>query len=291
MPSLKDLRTRIRSVKSTQKITSAMKMVAASKLRRSRENVEGVRPYAESMEKMVGNIVLYKSEAEASPLLLTGNPASSDHMVLVFTSDRGLCGGFNSTIIREVKKLIAQLESSGHNVHLWCVGKKGRDLLKREFGDRIFETMIDVAKRGLTYDQGEELANRLIRYLEDGKIGAVTAVYSNFRSALVQQVTHKQLIPFPEFRIPEHPQYLHTLEPSIDTLMQQVLPANLATQILRIMLESDASENGARTTAMDNATRNAKEVIDKLQIKYNRTRQAMITKELIEIISGAESVK
>ncbi len=289
MASLKDLRIRINSVKSTQKITSAMKMVAAAKLRRAQEHALAARPYAERMERVLGGLASSMAGQDGAPALLAGNGRSRVHLVVVMTSDRGLCGAFNSSIVRGAKRLLRDLLREGKDVKLFCVGRKGRDQLKREYGSLIVGDMEDVGKPSLRYDSGAAVAQRLAGMFEAGEFDVCTIVYNKFKSVISQIVTVQQLIPFP---IPTAgaPQSPHECEPDEADLLALLLPRNLAVQVFRALLENVASEQGARMTAMDNATRNAGDMINRLTITYNRTRQAAITKELIEIISGAEAV-
>jgi F-type H+-transporting ATPase subunit gamma len=292
MPSLKDLRTRIKSVKATQKITSAMKMVAAAKLRRAQEKVIASRPFSKAMSRLLGDLLLQQDQLEHPPLLLTGREDINDHLVVVVTSDRGLCGGFNGAIARETRSLIRSLESQGIPVKLLCIGRKGRELLRRDHSSKILETLTDIGKKGLKFSEALSIARLLNDYLEKGSISKATIIYSTFKSALTQTVTREQLIPY----IPEETSQeeigksLYEYEPDQQILLKEILPRNLAVQLYQVILETIASEQGARMTAMDNATRNARDVIKRLELNYNRTRQSVITKELIEIISGAEAL-
>lgn len=294
MPSLKDLRVRIKSVKSTQKITSAMKMVAAAKLRRAQEQAEQARPYADRMARMLGSLAGAYAGRPDAPALLAGTGKNATHLVIVATSDRGLAGGFNSSVVREARALIRELMAQGVGVKILCIGRKGRDQLKRDFGAHIVATIEDVGKPRLSFAAAESIKERLRAMLDGGEFDAATIVYSRFKSAISQIVTRQRLIPLPVHGEGEsestgvHPVYEY--EPSEEELLGQLLTRNLAVQIYRALLESWASEQGARMTAMDNATRNAGEMIDRLTLFYNRTRQAYITKELIEIISGADAL-
>jgi len=294
MPSLKDLRVRIKSVKSTQKITSAMKMVAAAKLRRAQEQAESARPYADRMARMLASLAGAYAGRPDAPLLLAGSGKNASHLVVVATSDRGLCGGFNSSVVREARRLIRELMAQGMAVKVLCIGRKGRDQLKRDFGSHIIGTIEDVAKPRLAFAAAESIKERLRTMLEAGEFDAATIVYSRFKSAISQIVTRQPLVPLP---LPEEEESetkgvhsVYEYEPSEEELLDNLLTRNLAVQIFRALLESWASEQGARMTAMDNATRNAGDMIDRLTLFYNRTRQAYITKELIEIISGAEAL-
>ncbi len=295
MPSLKDLRTRINSVKSTQKITSAMKMVAAAKLRRAQEQAEAARPYAERMERVLGSLAASMAAQEGAPALLAGTGNDAVQLVVVMTSDRGLCGGFNSSIVRGARRLIRDLQTSGKQVKVLCVGRKGRDQLRRDIGNLIIGTIEDVAKPRLTYGSAERVAQRISSMYAAGDFDVCTIIYNRFKSAMTQIVTTQQLIPFAP---PSESAGVETAtsgaiyeyEPDEAEILAQLLPRNLSVHLYRALLENNASEQGARMTAMDSATRNAGDMINRLTINYNRSRQAYITKELIEIISGAEAV-
>ena len=298
MPSLKDLRTRINSVKSTQKITSAMKMVAAAKLRRAQEQAEAARPYAERMERMLGSVAASLSGTDGAPRLLAGTGSDATHLVIVATSDRGLCGGFNSSIVRDARQFITGLVNDGKQVKILCVGRKGRAQLVRDFGSLIIDTIADIGRPRLGFDDAQGIAERVDRMFADGEFDVCTIIYNKFQSAMTQIVTRQQLIPFaqPEPAAEEEGAddtgsgAVYEYEPDEAEILADLLPRNLSVQVFRALLENSASEQGARMTAMDNATRNAGEMIDRLTLSYNRQRQAMITKELIEIISGAEAV-
>ncbi len=298
MPSLKDLRVRIASVKSTQKITSAMKMVAAAKLRRAQEAAEASRPYAERMERMLGSLAAGAAGRDGAPKMLAGTGQDQVHLLVVGTADRGLCGGFNSNIVREVRRRIASLRENGKTVKILCVGRKGRDQLRREYGDAIIDTIEDVARPRLSFAGAEPIAKRIERMFEAGEFDVCTIYYARFKSAISQIVSSQQLIPFAPAaedgseRVEGGAAALavYEYEPAEEEILADLLPRNLAVQIYKALLENNASEHGARMTAMDSATRNAGEMIDKLTLTYNRTRQAVITKELIEIISGAEAL-
>ena len=295
MPSLKDLRNRINSVKSTQKITAAMKMVAAAKLRRAQEQAMAARPYAERMERMLGSLAQAMGGQAGAPRLLAGTGKSDVHLIVVMTSDRGLCGSFNSSIVREARKLIRSLIGDGRQVKLLCVGRKGRDQLRRDFGRLIVGTLEDVGKRKLAYSDAQSVADRIRGMFEAGEFDVATLIYNRFKSAISQTVTVQQVIPFavPSGDPPRDTglgNAIYEYEPGEDAILGELLPRNVGVQVFRALLENAASENGARMTAMDSATRNAGEMISKLTLNYNRTRQAYITKELIEIISGAEAL-
>jgi F-type H+-transporting ATPase subunit gamma len=290
MPSLKDLKVRINSVKSTQKITSAMKMVAAAKLRRAQEAAEAARPYAERMERMLGSLAASMAGREGAPVLLAGNGRDSVHLIVVMTSDRGLCGGFNSSIVRAARRKVRELRDQGKQVKLFCVGRKGRDMLKRDLGDIIIGHMEDVARPRVAFPVAAEIGIKLVQLFEQGEFDVCHLVYNKFKSAMTQFVTFQQLIPFAVPAGQGQSDQFYDYEPDETEILEALLPRNLGVQVFRALLENSASEQGARMTAMDNATRNAGDMINKLTIFYNRTRQAYITKELIEIISGAEAV-
>ena len=289
MPSLKDLKNRISSVKSTQKITSAMKMVAAAKLRRAQDQALASRPYTSLMDKIVSKI---SSKATGTSIdLLTGKPENKTQLLVVFSADRGLCGGFNGSITRSVKKEINDLQQNGVNVKLLMVGKKSADSLNREYGN-LFIDKIEGKSAKPNYADAEVLATKIINLFENGEFGVCRVIYNKFVSAIAQEVTFKSLIPA-EIQINEEDKdtsSIYDFEPSEEEILTDLLPRNLATQLFSSQIESTASELAARMIAMDNATRNAGEMIDKLTLQYNRTRQAVITSELIEIISGAEAL-
>ncbi|MDE0056502.1 MAG: F0F1 ATP synthase subunit gamma [Defluviicoccus sp.] len=298
MPSLKDLRTRINSVKSTQKITSAMKMVAAAKLRRAQEQAEAARPYAERMERVLGSVAASLGSVEGAPPLLAGTGRDDVHLLVVATSDRGLCGGFNSSIVREARRRIRELGAAGKTVKVLCVGRKGRGQLMRDHSRLIVDTIDEVGRPRLGFDDAQGIANRLLALYEAGEFDVCTAVYNRFRSVITQIVTVQQLIPFgpPEEADAQEGEEaggaraIYEFEPEEGEILATLLPLNLSVQVYRALLENAASEQGARMAAMDNATRNAGDMIDRLTLDYNRSRQAAITSELIEIISGAEAV-
>ncbi len=300
MPSLKDLRNRISSVKSTQKITSAMKMVAAAKLRRAQEQAEASRPYAERMERMLGSLAASVAGKAGAPALLAGSGKDDVHLIIVGTADRGLCGGFNSSIARESRNQINALKAAGKTVKVLCVGRKGRDQLRREFSDLIIDTIEDIAKPSLQFDSAHAISERVIAMFEAGEIDVCTIVYAEFKSVIAQIVTTQQLIPFaPAAKNggeeeagdeADNGKLVYDYEPEEEKILADLLPRNLAVQIFKALLENNASEQGARMSAMDNATRNAGEMIGNLNRIYNRTRQAVITNELIEIISAKEAM-
>jgi F-type H+-transporting ATPase subunit gamma len=297
MASLKDLRVRIRSVRSTQKITSAMKMVAAAKLRRAQEQALAARPYAERMERMLASLAGSAGAGQGGSPLLSGTGSDRRHLVIVATSDRGLCGAFNGSIVRDARRLFRQLEAEGKSFKILCVGRKARDLLRRDYGNAILATFDELDRPRLTFDKANMIAAKVLELYAAGEFDVATVIYNRFRSAISQVVTRQQLIPFAP---PEKPagdtapasgsNAIYEYEPDETEILNELLPRNLAVQVFRALLENYASEQGARMTAMDNATRNAGEMIGDLTLTYNRTRQAQITKELIEIISGAEAV-
>jgi F-type H+-transporting ATPase subunit gamma len=299
MASLKDLRVRIRSVRSTQKITSAMKMVAAAKLRRAQEQALAARPYAERMERVLTSLAGSVAAGQGGPQLLSGTGSDARHLVIVATSDRGLCGAFNGSIVRDARRLLRRLESEGKSFKILCVGRKARDLLRRDYGHAILATFDELDRPRLTFDKANMIAAKVLELFAAGEFDVATVIYNRFRSAISQIVTRQQLIPFapPEPSADEAappqasgPRATYEYEPDEAEILNELLPRNLAVQIFRALLENYASEQGARMTAMDNATRNAGDMIGDLTLTYNRTRQAQITKELIEIISGAEAI-
>ena len=296
MPSLKEYRLRIRSVRSTQKITKAMKMVAAAKLRRAQEQAQAARPYAERMERMLASLAASVRGSAGAPALLAGTGSDRRHLVIVATSDRGLCGSFNSSIVREARRVIRGLLADGKEVSILCVGRKGRDQLRRDFARHIVGTIDEVGRKRLGFADAVRVTDRVAGMFSAGEFDVASVVYNRFKSAISQIVTVQQLIPLPppaeaEAR-PEdgEAKALYEFEPSEERILDELLPRNLRVQMFRALLENAASEQGARMTAMDNATRNAGDMINGLTQSYNRQRQAVITKELIEIISGAEAL-
>ena len=296
MPSLKDIKTQINSVGSTKKITSAMKMVAASKLRRSQEKAEAARPYSSRLEEMLSSLASSAASGEGIIKLLTGTGNDQNYIVVPVSADRGLCGGFNSSINRETFKLVKLLESNGKKVQLMPVGKKSRDFFNRVMKDQIIESFVDLNVSSTGYESALNISNKLQELYFDGKFDKCILVFNKFKSAISQEVTQQQLIPLDvsnsekEEEKENSSNAIYDYEPDEETILKDLLPKNVSIQIFKVLLESDAGEQGARMAAMDNATRNAGEMIDSLTLKYNRTRQAFITKELIEIISGAESI-
>ena len=295
MPSLKELRNRISSVRATQKITSAMKMVAAAKLRRAQEAAEAARPYAERMERMLGSLGGSLAGSAGAPKLLAGSGEDRTHLVVVATADRGLCGGFNGGIVRRARQLIEELEAAGKTVRILCVGRKGRDQLRRLHGTKIVDSIEGVGRRSVEFAEADEIAERVRTMFDEGEFDVCTMVYARFKSAISNEVTVQQLVPAPLPAAEEGadaggPAAVYIYEPDEEAILEDLLPRNVSVQVYRALLENAASEHGARMAAMDNATRNAGDMIARLTLQYNRTRQAMITKELIEIISGAEAV-
>lgn len=294
MPSLKDLRNRISSVKSTQKITKAMQMVAAAKLRRAQTAAEAARPYAERMEKVLARLAAGMKDSATAPQLLKGNGQDRTHLLVVATAERGLCGAFNSSIARLARDRANALLREGKEVKILCIGKKGYDILRRQFGDKIIE-LIQIDARQLSFSLAEPIGAKIVDLFEKGDFDVCTLFFSRFESVITQVPTALQLIPL---AVPEpegeeakaDAQVFYEYEPDEEEILSSLLPRNIAVQIFRAMLENAASEQGARMSAMDSATRNAGEMIKKQTLLYNRTRQAMITKELIEIISGAEAL-
>ena len=294
MPSLKDLRMRIDSVKSTQKITSAMKMVAAAKLRRAQEQAEAARPYAERMERMIRSVSGSVSGVEGSSPMLSGRGRDIVHLVVVMTSDRGLCGAFNSSIVREARRMISELANEEKQVKILCVGRKGWSQLRRDNASAIVDLIEDVGRQRLSFADAQGVAARILEMFEGEEFDVCTIIYNRFQSAISQIVTRRQLLPFAMEANEDEPaqtnERVYDYEPDESEILDVLLPRNMSVQVFRALLENNASEHGARMSAMDNATRNAGEMIDALTLNYNRTRQAFITKELIEIISGAEAV-
>jgi F-type H+-transporting ATPase subunit gamma len=296
MANLKELKNRISSVKSTQKITSAMKMVAASRLKRAQEAAEAARPYAERMERMMASVMSNIGSTEGASKLLAGTGSEETHLIVVVTSDRGLCGGFNSSISRESRSRIRALKAENKNVKILCVGRKGRDQLKTEFGDAIIETYEGIGKSGVQFDEARGVTGKIVGMFDAGEFDICTIIYNKFVSVITQEVTPLQIIPVQMPEIAEDapaatgPSASYEFEPSEEEILADLLPSNLDVLVFRAMLESSASEHGARMSAMDNATRNAGDMIDDLSMIYNRSRQAKITSELIEIISGAEAL-
>jgi len=289
MPSLKALKNRIASVKSTRKITKAMQMVAAAKLRRAQEAAEAARPYAERMSAVISSLAAGMSGSDAAPRLLAGTGSDKVHLLVVMTSERGLCGGFNSSIVRLAKLRIGELQSQGKTVKILTVGKKGREQLKRDFAP-LFVGHVDLSEvKRLGYDVAQGIAQDILARFEAGEFDVATLFYNRFQSVISQIPTARQVVPA-TFDEGAAASVSYDYEPSEEGILADLLPRALATHVFTALLENGASEQGARMSAMDNATRNAGEMIDRLTIVYNRSRQAAITKELIEIISGAEAL-
>jgi F-type H+-transporting ATPase subunit gamma len=291
MPSLKDMRVRIAATKATQKITKAMQMVAASKLRRAQAAAEVARPYAERMDKVLRNIAAAVAGADSAPRLLRGTGATQTHLLLVCTAERGLCGPFNSSIVRLARERANALTAEGKQVKFFCVGRKGYDQLKRLYEKQIVETVELRGVRQIGFEHAEGIATKILALFDAGEFDVCTLFFSRFKSVIAQIPTAQQIIPAV---VPEQAEgearTTYDYEPEEEDILAELLPRYVATQIFRALLENAASEQGARMSAMDNATRNAGEMIRKQTLTYNRTRQAMITKELIEIISGAEAL-
>ena len=297
MASLKDLRNRISSVQSTQKITKAMQMVAAAKLRRAQDAAEAARPYAERMDRVMANLAAGMKDRDDAPELLVGNGRDQVHLLVVATAERGLCGGFNSSIVRMAREHIGKLLGEGKEVKILCVGKKGRDILKRLYGEHIIDTIEFSGVRKIGFEHADQVGQRVLSMFENGDFDVCTLFYSRFQNVVTQIPTAQSLIPAAVGASEDEEEIVARLqgavydyEPDEAEILKDLLPRNLSVQLFRALLENGASEEGARMTAMDNATRNAGEMIDQLTITYNRTRQAQITKELIEIISGAEAL-
>tara|TARA_B100000029_G_scaffold487358_1_gene542805 strand:+ start:275 stop:1174 length:900 start_codon:yes stop_codon:yes gene_type:complete len=299
MPSLKDLKNQINSVGSTKKITSAMKMVAASKLRRSQEKAEAARPYSSRLEEMLSSLASSSISGEGIIKLLTGTGKQDKYLIIPVTADRGLCGGFNSSINRETTKYIRNLDKEGKKTSLITIGKKSRDFFNRIMQDKVIDSYFDLGSSGAGFDIALEISNKIQNLYFENQFDVCILVYNRFISAINQEVTHQQLIPLDienknnnedSQNNEKSDNSIYNYEPDESSILKDLLPKNVSTQIFKVLLESNAGEQGARMAAMDNATRNAGEMIDSLTLKYNRTRQAFITKELIEIISGAEAV-
>jgi F-type H+-transporting ATPase subunit gamma len=293
MASLKDLRNRIASVKATQKITKAMQMVAAAKLRRAQQAAEAARPYAQRMESVLGNIAGAISGGPDAPLLLTGTGKDQTHLLIVLTAERGLCGAFNSSIVRLTRERALSLMAQGKTVKIFCVGRKGHEALRRQFEKQIVEVVELRSNKGVSFADAQKIAEKIGAMFAAGEFDVATQFFSRFHSVISQVPTAQQLIPA-TFAAPAAAatgaEAVYEYEPGEAEILADLLPRNLAVQVFKALLENGASEQGARMSAMDNATRNAGDMIKKQTLTYNRTRQAMITKELIEIISGAEAL-
>ena len=291
MASLDDLKKRISSVKSTQKITKAMKMVAAAKLRRAQESAERGRPYSEKMNNIILNLSSGLSDKENAPKLLTGTGEDNVHLCVVMTADRGLCGGFNSNIIKKAKSYFKKLSDNGKTLKIITVGSKGHDQLKRVYIDNIIENISFKESKNANYFDANKVGKIIIEKFENKEFDVCTIFYNQFKNVITQIPQEQQIIPLKMTEDETNKSdESYEFEPDEDEILGNLLPKNISTQIFKAMLENSASEQGSRMSAMDNATRNAGEMVDKLTIEYNRSRQAAITKELIEIISGAESL-
>ncbi len=291
MPSLDDLKKRIKSVKSTQKITKAMKMVAAAKLRKAQENAEKGRPYSQKMQNIILNLTKSISDPQNAPKLLVGTGIDNTHLCVVLTADRGLCGGFNSNICKLAKSSFKKILSEGKNLKIITVGSKGLDQIKREYEKYIVKKFSFKDKKQITFKEAEIIGNEIITLFKKNEFDKCILFYNNFKNVITQIPQAQQIVPADKTPIKENKENLsYEFEPEEDEILEDLLPKNISTQVFKAFLENAASEQGSRMTAMDNATRNAGDLVDKLTINYNRSRQASITKELIEIISGAESL-
>ena len=290
MASLDDLKKRIASVKSTQKITKAMKMVAAAKLRKAQESAEKGRPYSIKMNNIILNLSGGISDKENAPKLLSGKGNDQVHLCVIMTSDRGLCGGFNSNIIKKAKSFFSKISNEGKELKIITVGSKGNDQLKRVYGKKIIENISFKESKNPNYFDADKVGKKIIEKFEAGEFDVCTIFYNQFKNVITQIPQAQQIIPLNNVEDKNSSDESYEFEPDEDEILSNLLPKNISTQIFRAMLENSASEQGSRMSAMDNATRNAGEMVDKLTIEYNRSRQAAITKELIEIISGAESL-
>ena len=292
MPSLDDLKKRITSVKSTQKITKAMKMVASAKLRKAQENAEKGRPFSEKMNNIILNLSNAITDKDSAPKLLVGTGKTNVHLCVVITADRGLCGGFNTNICRKAKSYFENILKEGKTLKIFTVGSKGYDQLKRAYGQYIIEKINYKNVKKLTYKEAEGVAEKIIKLFNDSQFDVCAVFYNKFKNIITQIPQAQQIIPIesPTKVEEKKSESFYEFEPEEDEILNDLLPRNISTQIFKAFLENAASEQGSRMTAMDSATRNAGDLVDKLTIKYNRSRQAAITKELIEIISGAESL-
>jgi F-type H+-transporting ATPase subunit gamma len=290
MASLDDLKKRIASVKSTQKITKAMKMVAAAKLRKAQESAEKGRPYSEKMNNVILNLSSGISDKENAPKLLAGTGQEKVHLCVVMTSDRGLCGGFNSNIIKKAKSYFSKILDENKELKIITVGSKGNDQLKRTYGDKIIQNISFKESKNANYFDADKVGKVIIEKFEAVEFDVCTIFYNKFKNVITQIPQAQQIIPLNDEGNENSSDESYEFEPDEDEILSNLLPKNISTQIFKAMLENSASEQGSRMSAMDNATRNAGEMVDKLTIEYNRSRQAAITKELIEIISGAESL-
>ena len=292
MPSLDDLKKRIKSVKSTQKITKAMKMVAAAKLKKAQESAEKGRPYSEKLQNIILNLTKSISEGSNAPKLLVGNGQDKVYLCVVITADRGLCGGFNSNICKLAKKHFKNILKEGKKLKIITVGSKGHDQIKTEYGDHIIYNKSFKDKKQISFNEANEIGKKVIELYQQEQFDKCFIFYNNFKNVITQIPQAEQIIPtfMKKDDKTKDKVFLYEFEPDEDEILEDLLPKNVSIQILKAFLENAASEQGSRMTAMDNATRNAGDLVDKLTINYNRSRQASITKELIEIISGAESL-
>ena len=290
MPSLDDLKKRIKSVKSTQKITKAMKMVAAAKLRRAQESAEKGRPFSEKMNNVILNLSSSISDKDSASKFLVGTGKDTTHLCVVITADRGLCGGFNTNICRKAKNYFEKILKEGKILKIFTVGSKGHDQLKRLYGKYIIEKMNFKGLKKITYKEAEDTGKIIIKLFKESQFDVCKIFYNRFKNVITQIPQEQQIVPIEKQKEVKVSDNFYEFEPEENEILEDLLPRNISTQIFKAFLENAASEQGSRMTAMDNATRNAEDLVDKLTINYNRTRQAAITKELIEIISGAENL-
>ncbi len=292
MPSLDDLKKRIKSVKSTQKITKAMKMVAAAKLRKAQENAEKGRPYSQKMQNIILNLTKSINDPSFAPKLLVGTGKDKTHLCVVLTADRGLCGGFNSNICKLAKTHFKKIVNEGKSLKIITVGSKGLDQIKREYGKFVIKKFSFKEKKQITFNEAEIIGQEIIKLFKNNEFDKCILFYNNFKNVITQIPQAQQIIPTQINSLDNNEENIlfYEFEPGEDEILEDLLPKNISTQVFKAILENAASEQGSRMTAMDNATRNAGDLVDKLTINYNRSRQASITKELIEIISGAESL-
>ena len=292
MPSLDDLKKRIKSVKSTQKITKAMKMVAAAKLRKAQESAEKGRPYSQKMQNIILNLTKSINDPQNAPKLLVGTGEDKKYLCVVLTADRGLCGGFNSNICKLAKTNFKKILSEGKELNIITVGSKGHDQIKREYGKHVIKKFSFKDKKNISFNEADEVGKEIVSLFNQNKFDKCIIFYNNFKNVITQIPQAQQIIPAETKNLKEgnDQNFSYEFEPEEDEILEDLLPKNISTQVFKALLENAASEQGSRMTAMDNATRNAGDLVDKLTIDYNRSRQASITKELIEIISGAESL-
>ena len=290
MPSLDDLKKRIISVKSTQKITKAMKMVAAAKLKKAQESAEKGRPYSEKLQNIILNLTNSISDPENAPKLLVGTGKDNTYLCVVMTADKGLCGGFNSNICKLAKNHFEKILDEGKNLKIITVGSKGLDQLKRKYDEYIIKKLSFKERKKISFNEAEEVGNLILQLFNDNEFDKCIIFYNNFKNVMTQIPQAQQIIPTEKNKTANNDSNFYEFEPDEDEILEDLLPKNISTQVFKAFLENAASEQGSRMTAMDNATRNAGDLVDKLTINYNRSRQAAITKELIEIISGAESL-